>query len=264
MLHYSNLFGFSVTRQMFRRMGYFTDQSGILNRYRREQKYWDTHLQNTRNFAMEAMQGKERKSAAVLGSGWLLDVPLEEMSRYFEKVCLYDIRHPATVKRKAKQMGNVELTVCDISCFAFPVYRYAKQYRKSKVRPPISDIQPENGLDLSGFDFVFSCNILNQLDILLIDYMYQFFDLSREETDTFRSNVQQYHINLLPRSHSCIVADYREVTLTPDGKEISSKTTVNHPITQRTDARRWTWEFDTKMTYYRDRMTFLETLGIEI
>jgi len=249
---------------MFRKMGYFNDQSGILRRYRREREGWDAHLLKTRGFAVEAMQGKNSKSAAVLGSGWLLDVPVEEMSRYFEKLYLYDIRHPAETKKRVKLLGNVELRVCDISCYANSVYEYVKKYRNHRHRPPISDIQPQNALDLSEFDFVFSCNILNQLDILLIDYLSQFFDLSHEEAVTFRSAVQSRHIDILPRNRSCMVADYKEITLTPNGKEISCRASVYHPVTQRTDASRWVWEFDKKMTYYKDKMTFFEVIGVDI
>ena len=245
-------------------MGYFGDQTGIIRRYRREGERWNTHLQNTRNFALEAMRGKNSQSAAVLGSGWLLDVPLEEMSRYFEKVYLFDVRHPAAVKKQVKSLGNVELRVCDISGFIRPVYQYVKQYNNRRERPPVSVIQPQTTLDLSAFDFVFSCNILNQLDILLIDYLVQFFELSHDETIAFRGNVQCCHINLLPRERSCLVTDYEEITYSPDGMENSRKTTVHHPIIQRTDARHWRWEFDMKMTYYENRMTFFEVLGVEI
>jgi len=249
---------------MFRKMGFFDDQSGIIRRYYREREHWDTHLTNTRQFVLEAMQGKNCKSAAVLGSGWLLDVPVDEMSRYFEKLYLFDIRHPATVKKQFKHLGNIVLHICDISCFARPVYQYAKQYRNCKKRPPISEIHPQTILDLNGFDFVFSCNILNQLDILLIDYLSQFFELCYEETVVFRSIVQQLHIDMLPGNRSCMVADYEEITFSPEGKEISRKTSIYHPIVQCQDARRWTWKFDTKMTYCKDKMIFFEVLGCKL
>ena len=247
---------------MFSRMGYFADQSGIIRRYHREREGWDAHLQNTRKFALEAMRGKNRKSAATLGSGWMLDVPLEEMSRYFDKVYLYDVRHPAKVKKLIKPLGNVELRIIDISCFARPVYQYAKQYRNSKKRPPVSDIQPQSTIDLSSFDFVFSCNILNQLDILLVEYLSQFFDLTNEEIVDLRKNVQKWHIDMLPVNRSCLVADYEEITFTPQGKELSRKPSVYHHIIHSEDARRWTWMFDTKMTYYKDKKTFFEVLGV--
>ena len=249
---------------MFRRMGYFDDQSGIMRRYQREREHWDAHLQHTRQFAIQAMQGKNRTSAAVLGSGWLLDVPLEELSRYFEKVNLYDVRHPRKVKKQVYPLGNVELRECDISGFAQPVYQYVQQYRNSKERPPVSVIQPQTTWDMAEFDFVFSCNILNQLDILLVDYLAQFFELSHEETVVFRSNVQQHHIDLLPRNRSCLVADYEEITCAPDDREISRKTSVHLPIIQQPDARRWTWVFDTKMTYCEGKKTFFEVMGVEV
>ena len=249
---------------MFRRMGFFDDQKGIIRRYQREREGWDEHLHHTRQFATEAMQGKNHRSAAVLGSGWLLDVPVDEMSRYFEKLFLYDVRHPAAVKNRVQSMSNVELRVCDISCFARSVHQYVKQYRNCNKRPPINAIQPQTELSLNGFDFVFSCNILNQLDILLVDYLTQFFVLSHKETMDFRRNVQQYHISLLPQNRSCLVADYEEITFSTDGREISRKTSVHHPVIHNNDIRCWTWKFDTKKTYYEDRMTFFEVLGMKI
>ena len=251
-------------QQMFRKMGYFDDQSGIMTRYRREWEHWDVHLQHTRQFAIQAMQGKSRKLAAVLGSGWLLDVPVEEMSRYFEKVYLYDIRHPEKTKKQIHTLDNVELHVCDISCFARPVYQYVKQFRNCKERPPVSAIQPQTVLDLANFDYVFSCNILNQLDILLVDYLKQFFELSHEETVAFRSHVQQQHIDLLPRRRSCMVTDFEEITCLPDGREMSRNTSIYHPIIQHPDSRRWIWKFDTKMTYHKGKMTYFEVMGVEV
>ena len=257
-----DIFG-NTDEQMFRKIGYFDDQTGIMRRFQRESEHWDAHLRNTRQFVIEAMQDKSRKSAAVLGSGWLLDVPLKEMSRYFERLYLFDVRHPAEIKKQVASMGNVELCVCDISGYASPVYQYAKQYRYRKKRPPIDTLSPQPTLNLNDFDFVVSCNILNQLDILLIDYLAQFFELSHEETINFCSNVQHHHINILPQNRSCLVADYEEITLMPDGREISRKTSVHHPIIQQPDVKSWTWEFDTKMTYNKDRMTYFNVIAVK-
>jgi hypothetical protein len=265
MISLYHLFDNVITNaQMFRQIGYFADHAGIIRRYKRERAHWDEHLQRTQKFIVNAMQGKNRKSAVVLGSGWLLDVPLYEMSRYFDTLFLYDICHSAEVKKKIKQLGNVELCVCDISCFARSVYRYVKQYRNRTDRPSIGEIKPQTEFDISGYDFVVSCNILNQLDILLTDYMSQFFDLSREETDAFRSNVQKLHLDMLPLNRSCLIADYREITFTADGRECSRIDSVHHPIIKRRDAQCWTWVFDTKMTYNKDKKTFLDVFAVEI
>ncbi len=256
-----NIFG-TPDERMFRKMGFYGDQSGIIKRYLRERENWEPHLQNTRRFALQAMRGKERKSAAVLGSGWLLDVPIEEFARRFEKVYLFDIRHPASVKKQIRALKNVELRECDISEFAYPTCDYAKRYRNKKDRPPVDSVLPKADLDFTGFDFVFSCNILNQLDILLVDYLSEYFSLNDEETLSFRKNIQQHHVDMLPCGKSCIVADCEEIVYDKTGREISRKQTVHCP-TIFSNAERWTWKFDTRMTYYAGKKTCFSVSAAE-
>ena len=63
-----------------RRAGYLKDQTGIRRRYEREQEPWQQHIDNTRRFIVEsARKAANHKSVAVLGSGWLLDVPVDEL-----------------------------------------------------------------------------------------------------------------------------------------------------------------------------------------
>ena len=69
---------------------------------------------------------------------------------------------------------------------------------------------------------------------------------------------------MLPRNRSLMVADYEEITFSPEGKEISRKTSVHHPIIKRPDARRWTWKFDTKMTYHKDKTTFFKVMSCNL
>jgi hypothetical protein len=245
-------------------MGYYEDQSGILRRYRREKQGWDAHLQNTRKFVLQSALGKDRHSCLILGSGWLLDVPLDELSHIFDLVTLADIRHPSQVKQKAQKMGNVKLITCDISGFMQSVYHYVRQYRYKKERPPLDSLTPTLLPDLDNYDFVCSCNIINQLDILLVDYLLQFFDLDKDELRVFREKVQNYHLQNLPVQHSCIVADYEEKIYSPDNQLIKSNISVYHPITTKPDAQRWTWIFDTGMTYHAGKKTTFEVLATEI
>jgi hypothetical protein len=254
----------AADRRMFRKMGYFRDQRGILRRYRREKQNWDTHLEKTRNFAIRSAEKRNKGSAIILGSGWLLDVPVEELSHLFEKITLMDIRHPRAVRKDIRKYGNMELVAGDISGFSHSVYQYVKKYRNRRDRPPISTIKPSENLNLNSYDFVFSCNILNQLDILLIDFLSESFDLKEQEIVDFRKKIQQYHINLLPGNRSCLVADDEEILYSPQGEELSRKISVFHPIVHRSDAERWVWKFDTAMTYYPDKITHFRVLAVEL
>ena len=53
--------------------------------------------------------------ALVLGSGGLLDVPLEELSRRFGEVWLVDMVHPWRARLWARRLGNVRLIEHDIT-----------------------------------------------------------------------------------------------------------------------------------------------------
>lgn len=64
-------------------MGYLNDQQGIMNRYLGESKQWEKHLPRCRKFITSTFEdpggGEKKESVAVLGSGWLLDVPLDHL-----------------------------------------------------------------------------------------------------------------------------------------------------------------------------------------
>ena len=92
-----------------RRMGFIRDQQGIMNRYLRESARWKYHLERTRRFISDSFSGAEAETVAVLGSGWLLDVPLEDLCRRFRRVFLVDIHHPLQIRKRTAQMQEVEL-----------------------------------------------------------------------------------------------------------------------------------------------------------
>jgi hypothetical protein len=267
---YINLMNFienffkNTDEKIFQKMGYFDDQYGIMRRYKREKENWLEHLQNTQNAVHKAMHGKQTRTAAVLGSGWWLDVPIMQMCEHFENLHLYDIKHQNSIKEKSKTLKNTTLHTCDISAYAKAVYKYVQKYRNKRKRPPINEIQPMEILNLNDFDFVFSCNILNQLDILLIDYLNGYFDLTDEEIFAFTTNVQQLHIDNLPKKRSLLVADYKEITYDDAGRKLSTKSSVYHDIIKQKDAQRWIWKFDTQKTFYSDRKTFFEVIAVNI
>jgi hypothetical protein len=61
------------------RMGYFSDQSGIVRRYAREEKAWEPHLRACKDLIIRAVTEINPCSIAVLGAGSLIDLPLDEM-----------------------------------------------------------------------------------------------------------------------------------------------------------------------------------------
>lgn len=82
-----------ISRHIIRQMGYLQDQDGIMNRYMRERSNWDHHLERTNKFINNAFRGTAIGTMAVLGSGWLLEVPLADMAGRYEHLYLVDINH---------------------------------------------------------------------------------------------------------------------------------------------------------------------------
>lgn len=79
------------------KMGFIQDQNGIIRRFKREKQNWDDHMTQSKSFILKSAKNKENLpdnlsakqadkagvTCAVLGSGWLLDLPLDELSEMF-------------------------------------------------------------------------------------------------------------------------------------------------------------------------------------
>src|SRR4051812_8223801 len=78
-----------------REMGLLREMLGIRRRWQKYGKDWQPHCQRSRAVVLEAIRRCSRhRRAVVLGSGWLHDVPLPELSLAFEEVTLVDLFHP--------------------------------------------------------------------------------------------------------------------------------------------------------------------------
>ena len=88
-------------------MGYLRDQDGVMNRYLSERGNWNEHLDLTKDFIAQSFIQKELDTVAILGSGWLLDVPLEKLIPRFKHIYLVDIWHPRQIRRKVAALDSV-------------------------------------------------------------------------------------------------------------------------------------------------------------
>src|SRR5210317_1415141 len=93
-----------VNKRILRKMGYLADQQGIIDRYLRERGGWDSHLLKCREYILDKVNKLAISDITILGSGWLLDVPLEELSGLCNKITLIDIHHPRQVRKRAESL----------------------------------------------------------------------------------------------------------------------------------------------------------------
>ena len=245
-------------------MGYLSDQKGIIKRYIDQEGAWAHHITNTKNYIIETVTGKNIDTVTILGSGWLLDVPLEFLSNNFRKIILIDINHPRQIRHKLRKFANVEIMEADISGAVLLVYELVKEYRKHNIKKDLREIEFP-GLKAEGrSEYTISLNIINQLDILLVDYIKRFLTYDEEELNYFRGRIQKSHIDSLIPGKSCLIADYEEEIYDMDGNPGEKKNLVYTNLPKGKNRRTWQWEFDMSGSYYTGKKTFFNVIALEL
>jgi hypothetical protein len=246
----------------YSRMGFYSDQKGILRRYRRESKFWNIHNQNTRNIILDFVKNKPTNKIAILGSGWLLDIPVEELSKIFNEIWLFDIFHPKPVIRKYKSY-KVFFQFTDLSCFALPVYHLCKT-KKQITYDDLMGLKALQEFDLSGFDCVISCNIMDQLDELLLEFVKRKNKIETETELQFRTKIQNQHISILPKGKTLLICDQNEVSVNPANEVIDRKNLLMTHIEEMTYITDWCWKFDNTYMYNENYKTWFEVFVYEL
>ena len=244
-------------------MGYLKDQEGIMNRYLREGPGWKTHLDQTRQFIAGSFLDPSIERVAVLGSGWLLDVPLDEMTRRYKRIYLVDIHHPPQIRRKVRDIQNVELVESDLTGGAVEqVWRISRENGIQTSCELVDKIVLHRPLEQIQTDACISLNLLNQLDIILVDFLRKCGYFQHEPPDIFRKMIQEYHIRWITRAPGCLVTDTEEVNLDRNDNE-SCKPLLFTPLPDGFRKGHWNWEFDSHRTYRPGTRTSMHVEAVE-
>ncbi len=246
--------------QIAREEGYVADQKGIQNRFVRERQHWQSHLDNTKQYIQDSAKHRDsKKSVAVLGSGWLLDVPISELAQEFVDVYLYDIVHPVQVEVNMKKYPNVHLVVADLTDGAIELAAQSKSFEE--FRNALNQIPFAH--NLHEFDFVVSVNLLNQLDIILCDYVKEKFSVAESDLVPIRRQVQQHHVDSLPKGKTCLITDYCEENMLPDSTLTQQKMLLYCTLPLASNVQEWKWIFDTSQRYCAGQNTILKVKAME-
>jgi hypothetical protein len=243
---------------MLYRMGYTSNQTGIVRRFLREEGAWEPHLQKTRNTILDSIQRDSCKSVTVLGSGWLLDVPLGEMLEQNIKVKLIDIAHPARILHRYKNNSSIEFVDCDLTGGGIvEVWNFCGRKRNTSYPELIENLrQPIHSFTLDT-DLVLSVNILSQLHVQLVRFLQNHSKISSSQTSEIIVAIQQSHLNLLPKGQSVLISDYEEELYNDSGELIgvNPRLMADMELWVRNDE--WKWTFDTKKMYSGDQKVIL-------
>jgi hypothetical protein len=255
----------NIPGKILRRMGFLSENHGLIDRYIHVEGAWDEHLHQTREFIAGAVAGKNFKNLAVLGSGWLLDCPLELLTDVSGQVWLYDAIHPSQVIHKLRKHVNVTPVKSDITggCI-LNAWQAVQQYRKGngKTAPEVIC----NGIfkmDPTP-DYVISLNLLSQIGVMITGYLEQFIPYSRQEIERINFLLQQAHLNLLPNGKSCLITDFREVNTSLSGGITETSELLNVSLPDSPKRQSWEWQFDPDGSYKSGRKTVFQVVAQEI
>jgi hypothetical protein len=127
----------------------------LWSRAERCAKAWAPHEENCKAFIRDTTADlKQKRTAVVLGSGLLRDVPIADLAAAFDTVVLVDLVHLATVRAwiVARRLHNVRLIWRDLSGFEDAVAGGAPE--------PLAFLR-----QVPYLDFVVSANVLSQIGV---------------------------------------------------------------------------------------------------
>jgi hypothetical protein len=250
--------------KILRRMGYMRDQKGIFDRYLHEADFWKSHLEKTRTFIYSSVKKRKPAKLALLGSGWLLDIPLEELSDYCEEIHLYDIVHPGEIKYKKRNLKNVYFYEKDITGnLIMKFYNLTRTYKRRKKDISVDQIPVCQFTPDAQADLIISVNILNQLDILSMSYLEKYGILNEKEILLLRKKIQKAHVDMLKKHHGILITDYKEMLYDKDGRLKDERKLIHTQIEKGNIREEWIWYFDTQMTYNMNHKTYFKVLAAE-
>jgi hypothetical protein len=251
-------------RRVLNRLGYYEYQQGFIVRHLNQGTGWNNHLEKCRSFILKSLEIIKPSTVTVLGSGWLLELPLAEILEKVEKICLIDIAHPPEVVRQVSNLPKVELITDDISGGLID-----EIWRNTSRLPLFRRLESLQGISVPeyrpGFDpgMVISLNILTQLETLPLKHLLKKSKVSEAETERFRIEIQDKHISFLKKHRSVLITDTTEI-FTDNSGNISEKKSVITALPQGTYREDWTWDFDLKRSDYYEKRSVLKVAAIMI
>ena len=245
-------------------MGYYNYQNGLIFRHLNQEGGWDDHLRQSRQLILKAIDLYKPRKISVLGSGWLLEMPLAEIINRVEKICLVDIVHPPAVIDQTAGIKNIELVYEDLTGGLIEeVWNKAHKYSFLKKVKSLESINIKEYVPETDPGMVISLNVLTQLESLIIDFMRKRTRIPDDELNTFKKMIQKNHIDFLMRHNSVLVSDISEIITSKSGTVTEIPTLMTEPP-QFKYRQEWIWNFDPHGDDYYNKRSKFKVIGLII
>lgn len=250
-------------KKIYKRVGLMNDNRGIYRRYLCEADHWQSHLNRCKGYIIHAVSEKTATHICILGSGWLLDVPVKFLLEKAKIVHLIDIVHPPEILHKYKKEPKFNFIQADVTGgLVKEVYHLIKSKKINKEKG-LQDIQI-NKPDVvpSETDLVISLNLLSQVNGLLVEYIKLKTNVTKNSISSFSAQIQQQHLDILPKGKSCLISDTSEIITDINDNFIKENPLLYIKLPELNQKKQWIWDFDTSGTYYPNCKTQMKVIAV--
>jgi hypothetical protein len=221
-----------------RALGFPRELRNIRRRYRRFRSAWEPHCQRTRDVLRTAMwRTPRRRKAILLGTGYLHDIPLDELAAAFETVLLVDVLHPFATRWAIRTRGNVRLLEADVTGTLRDVWRVAGNDRAS-----LPSSEPNLFLDDPEVDLIASVNLLSQLPCLPERYLLDTGAHAPDAIHAWARSVISGHLEWLRKFPAIVpvIADIEAATVDRADRVVGRSSTL-YGLAAPFTGTSWTW-----------------------
>jgi hypothetical protein len=214
--------------------GYVYQNISLKFRSRRCAKAWLSHNENSKQFVRNQITKFQPRTVMVIGSGLLLEVPIETLLEQTDKIYLVDLVHAREIRKLAKKNPKIELIEKDISSLLGFLKKGMGPFQLKNI--PWKQL-PE--WDLPKVDLVISANLLSQIPLIISENI----SMTPETYEKFARHVRDQHIERLfgQAERVILFADFETRYIDRDGHRIKTESYEVNLKSLKFD-REWTWE----------------------
>jgi hypothetical protein len=224
-----------------RRTGHLRELIAVEGRYRRHKAAWRPHLDNTKSTIMAAATlCKRRRTALVLGSGALYDIPLAHLAAHFDQVVLVDVAHPWRTRAAALRFRNIGLVHADLSGVCDALLLGVATGADTPPDPHLSSL-PDVASD--RVDLVVSANLMSQLPLVPIAFVARFLPLDSNVENRFARRILQAHLDFIHgfSGVTCLITDQTREKIDRDGETVHAKDAL-FGLSLPDPDQEWVWD----------------------
>jgi len=254
-------------KKALRKLGYFKDREGMYSRYIFEQNNWNSHLINTKRSILSSAETKNKNLCVILGSGWLLDIPIDELSKMFEKIILVDVTHPKQIEHFVRKYDNVSLIEKEITQISNTFFSFTKKKNKSATEL-LNLVEEKNDFGLGNIindaDLVVSANLVTQLSVFFQEYLSKKKLFSEDVIKEFSAKIQKNHLDNLPKNKTCLIVDYNQRNYDLRNNLIAETERVYTNLPEKRIKNKWQWDFDLKGNFKNNEKVYFDVKYFDV